>query len=318
MVILQRSGTPLSHELVWLAAADEESGGGWGAGWLAERYPQRLVADAAVNEGAGVPVHTPAGLLYPIALGEKGRLEARISSHGRSGHASVPWQSDNPIPVVAEALQRISAYEPEIDVSHPYFREVLAALGIRQAPTAENIDRIADGLPDKALASFLKAASRMTVTPTGLKAGIKSNSIPDRAQIVCDVRTLPGQDDGFVRSELEHVLQGLAVQLEVDYTAVSNASPADSPFLNTIRTALARALGRDDFKLVPSLTVGFTDSRFVRPLGTDVYGFAPHHPDADPLRQGVHGNNEFMEIDSLLLRTRHAVLLASLMLAGED
>ena len=318
MVILQRSGTPLSNELVWLAAADEESGGGWGAGWLAERYPQRLVADAAVNEGAGVPVHTPAGLLYPIALGEKGRLEARISSHGRSGHASVPWQSDNPIPVVAEALQRISAYEPEIDVSHPYFREVLAALGIRQAPTAENIDRIADGLPDKALAAFLKAASRMTVTPTGLKAGIKSNSIPDRAQVVCDVRTLPGQDDGFVRSELEHVLQGLAVQLEVDYTAVPNASPADSPFLNTIRTALARVLGRDDFKLVPSLTVGFTDSRFVRPLGTDVYGFAPHHPDADPLRQGVHGNNEFMEIDSLLLRTRHAVSLAYLMLAGED
>src|SRR5690348_17846425 len=42
--------------------------------------------------------------------------------------------------------------------------------------------------------------SRMTVTPTMLQAGVKSNSIPDRATVVCDVRALPGQDD---RSE-EH------------------------------------------------------------------------------------------------------------------
>ena len=59
-----------------------------------------------------------------------------------------------------------------------------------------------------------------------------------------------------------------------------------------------------------AMTVGFTDSRFVRPLGTDVYGFSPHHPSAEPMRTGVHGNNEFMEVDSLLLRTKFALALA--------
>ena len=146
-----------------------------------------------------------------------------------------------------------------------------------------------------------------------LQAGVKSNSIPDRAVLVCDVRALPGQDDAFVKRELEHALQGLDVDVEVDYTAVSNASRADSPFLGTMRTALGHALGTsspEDFHVIPSLTVGFTDSRFVRPLGTEVYGFAPHHPNAERSRSGVHGNNEFMEIDSLLLRTRWAVALA--------
>ena len=81
-----------------------------------------------------------------------------------------------------------------------------------------------------------------------------------------------------------------------------------------LRQALSLALGSPDFKLLPSMTVGFTDSRFVRPLGTQVYGFAPHHPNAEPMRSGVHGNNEFMEIDSLLLRTRFAVALAYLTL----
>jgi acetylornithine deacetylase/succinyl-diaminopimelate desuccinylase-like protein len=106
--------------------------------------------------------------------------------------------------------------------------------------------------------------------------------------------------------------------VDVAYTAVSNASPADGPFVPVIRQALAAALGSKDFRLVPALTVGFTDSRFVRPLGAHVYGFGPHHPTAQPMRTGVHGNNEFMEVESLLLRTKFALALAYLMLGAES
>ncbi|MGI9145853.1 MAG: M20 family metallopeptidase [Chloroflexota bacterium] len=315
LVLLQRAGVRLGGELVCLAAADEESGGTWGAGWIAEHFADRVRADVAINEGGGSPVHSPQGLLYPVCLGEKGRLEARITRRGRSGHASVPWSADNPVPVLAEAIQRIVAYEPEIDVSNPYFRQVLGALRVKQAPTAENIDRIADGLQGQvALGSMLKAASRLTITPTMLEAGVKSNSIPDRASLTCDVRALPGQDDEFVRRELDHILRGLDVSVEVKYTAVSNASPADSPFLEVLRQSLAAALGSDAFSILPSLTVGFTDSRFLRPLGTQVYGFSPHHPSAEPIRSGVHGNNEFMEIESLIMRTKYALAVACLTL----
>jgi len=315
LVLLRRAGVELNGELLYLAAADEESGGRWGVGGLAAQYPDKLRVDFAVNEGGGAPIHTSDGLLYPLCTGEKSRLEARVTRKGRSGHASRPWAADNPVPVLAEAIQRIQAYEPEIDVSHPFFRQVLSALGVAQTPTAENIDRIAEGLASQpALATTLKAASRMTVTPTMLSAGVKSNSIPDRASLVCDVRGLPGQDDAFVQQELSHVLSGLDVDIDVAYTAVSNASPADSVFVSLMRDALAAALGSSDFRLVPALTVGFTDSRFVRPLGAEVYGFSPHHPTAEPLRSGVHGNNEFMEVESLLLRTKFALALSVLTL----
>jgi acetylornithine deacetylase/succinyl-diaminopimelate desuccinylase-like protein len=156
----------------------------------------------------------------------------------------------------------------------------------------------------------------MTMTPTMLAAGVKSNSIPDRASLVCDVRGLPGQDDAFVRAELDHLLEGLDVNVEVAYTAVSNASPSDTPFVGRINAALAAALGEHPFRMIPSLTVGFTDSRFLRPLGTPVYGFSPHHPSAEPMRTGVHGNNEFMEVESLLLRTKFALALTMLTVGG--
>jgi acetylornithine deacetylase/succinyl-diaminopimelate desuccinylase-like protein len=325
LVLLRRAGVRLGGELVFLAAADEESGGRWGAGWLAEHFAADIRADFAVNEGGGTAIHTPAGLLYGFATGEKGRLEARITRRGRSGHASRPWAADNPVPVIGDAVARIAAHEPEIDVSHPFFRQVLQALGVPQAPTAENIDRICDRLAEQgqpALATTLRAASRMTITPTVLEAGVKTNSIPDRARLVCDVRALPGQDEAAVREELAHLLRGLDVAVEVEQTAVSNASPADTPFTRQMGQALGVALGSGsgeaaDFRMAPMLTVGFTDSRFLRSLGSAVYGFSPHHPTAEQTRSGVHGNNEFMEIASLLLRVRYALALACLTLGVE-
>ncbi len=317
VILLARAGVRLGGELIYMVNADEESGGRWGAGWVADNHPDKVRCDYSINEGSGAPIHTPQGLIYPICTGEKGRLEARITKKGRSGHASRPWATPNPVPTLAKVIDKIAAYEPEIDASHPYFREVLQALGIDREPNSANIDSIADELAAKgheSLGITFKAASRMTITPTMLEAGIKSNSIPDRAHLTVDVRTLPGQDDRYLRQELEHLCEGHGVEIDIDYTSVPNASPTDSPFMELCRQSLAMAIGNEDFKFVPALTVGFTDSRFLRPLGAEVYGFNPHHPNADPMRSGVHGNNEYLEIDSLLLRTKNALALACLTL----
>src|SRR5205823_3020018 len=58
VVLLKRAGVELQGELIYLAAADEESGGRWGVGWLAEHHPDKIRADVAVNEGGGSPIHT--------------------------------------------------------------------------------------------------------------------------------------------------------------------------------------------------------------------------------------------------------------------
>ena len=317
MILLKRAGVQLGGELIYMVNADEESGGRWGAGWMADNHPEKLACDYCINEGSGAPIHSPNGLLYPICTGEKGRLEAKITKMGRSGHASRPWATPNPVPTLAQVIDKIAAYEPEIDASHPFFHEVLQAFGIDRAPNAENIDRLADELAEmghESLSWTFKAASRMTITPTMLDAGVKSNSIPDRASLICDVRTLPGQDDAYLRQELEHLCEGHGVEIDIDYTSIPNASPDGTPFIELCRQSLALAIGNEDFKFVPAVTVGFTDSRFIRPLGAQVYGFNPHHPTADPKRSGVHGNNEYLEIDSLLLRTKNAVALACLTL----
>ena len=168
------------------------------------------------------------------------------------------------------------------------------------------------------MSSLLKAVSRMTITPTMLEAGVKSNSIPDRASLVCDVRALPGQDDAFVQQELEHILGGLG---DVALTSTTRLCRTTRRPMRRSWMCLGKRLPRrsasDEFSLLPAITAGFTDSRFLRPLGTQTYGFSPHHPSAEPIRSGVHGNNEFMEVESLLLRTKYAIALACLTLGAD-
>ena len=55
--------------------------------------------------------------------------------------------------------------------------------------------------------------------------------------------------------------------------------------------------------MVPTISGGFTDSRFVRDLGVPAYGFAPLHPDSDASRRRAHGPNESVAIRDLVLET---------------
>jgi acetylornithine deacetylase/succinyl-diaminopimelate desuccinylase-like protein len=309
--ILKRAGLQPRGDVIFLAAADEESGGKYGAGWVASNLASKIRADYAINEGGGSPLTTPGGLAYAFCTGEKGRLEVRVEVHGRSSHAARPWASDNALVKLSEVVRRIAAYRPELDFSHPVFREIPELFGLSETPGPENVERLYEELKphSETAASLLRATSRMTLTPTMARAGIKSNSIPEIAHLTCDVRSLPHQDDGYVRRQVESLVQDIpGVRVEVDYTAEPNASPYDDPFVEQCQVALRQAIGQD-VRLLPALTAGFTDSRFLRPLGTKVYGFMPIPPNVDTTRSGVHGMNEYIEVETLLMRTRFLLAL---------
>ena len=316
LILLKRAGVSLQGELRFLGAADEEAGGRFGIAWLADEHPDAVRADWALNEGGGMPVDTTEGLAYLLSLGEKGRMEAQFHFSGESAHGARPWLADNALYKAGRLLERLHAYEPEIDLSFPTFQH-LGLFGIEEGPSPDNLDQLLAPLADQdaALSSTLKALSRMTVVPTMAEAGLKSNSIPAAAELTCDIRTLPHQDQGYVRRELERLTAGIGgTRFDLDVTAVANASPLDSPFVDQLRRATALALGDEEVPLIPALTVGFTDSRCVRPLGTEAYGFAPIAPSADRVRSGVHGVDEAMEIENLVLRTKLYVALACLVL----
>ena len=315
--ILKRNGIELEDGLILAAGADEEHGGRYGFGWLADNYPEKLAAPFAVNEGGGTPIEAAGALTYVLGVGEKGRLQVEIDVKGTSSHASVPWQGTNALYRLSRALSSIEGFEADRDTSGAIF-DHLSTFAIEHAPSAENVDDIiAEIEPDNPrFASMLRALSRMTLTPTMVRGGIKSNSVPESIRLTCDVRTLPHQDDDYVRQQLDEVLADVpGVSYEIDYMARPNSSPFESPLSDSIRRVTGQALQRDNIQWVPAISNGFTDSRFTRPLGTVTYGFSGSHPDDDPMLNYTHGTNESAGIKSLVSGTKIMLGLACDMLA---
>ena len=311
-LLLKRNGVPLQDDLILAAGADEEHGGRYGFGWLAENHPERITAPFAVNEGGGVPIRVGAGFVYALGVGEKGRLQVEIDIKGASAHASIPWRGDNALYPLAQALTRIQGYEAERDTSTELFNH-LSALAVEHVASPENVDAIIAELEsvNPPLASTLRALSRMTVTPTMVQGGIKSNSVPESIRLTCDVRTLPHQNEDYLRRELDRVLEGIpGVEYSIDYMAVPNSSPFDTPFAARIRAATARALGMEDVQMAPSISTGFTDSRFTRNLGVVTYGYNAAHPADDPALTRAHGTDESIGVASLMNSARTMLALA--------
>jgi acetylornithine deacetylase/succinyl-diaminopimelate desuccinylase-like protein len=312
MRLLKRNGVKLRDDLLLVSGADEEHGGRYGFGWLAENHPEKITAPYAVNEGGGETIKAAGNTAYVIGVGEKGRLQIEIDFKGTSAHASVPWQGTNAAFRLGNTLQRIEKFEADRDTTTSLF-DHLSTFAIEHKPSSENIDEIIAELQDDnpRLASLLRALSRMTLTPTILKGGIKSNSVPEAIRLTCDVRTLPHQDEKYVRSELVKLLDGVpGVEFEIDYMARPNASPFDTEFVNRIKRVTEQVLVRDDLQWVPGISTGFTDSRFTRLLGVETYGFSAFHPEDDPMLGKAHGTDESIGVLSLINASKVMLALA--------
>lgn len=313
--LLKKSGLPRKGDLIYTGTADEESGGFYGFAWLAKHHPEKITADFAINEGGSGPMPSREGVIYGLPLGEKGRVEVTLTITGRSGHASRPWAADNAVDKASKVLTALAGYKPEIDLSHPIFDYLGEMIEGLERPTPETLEECLATIAksSSSTAILLRGLTRMTLTPTIIHAGVKSNSIPATAIITCDVRTVPGQDAEYVKSEVEKTVADIdGVKVNVEIWAQSSQSPFGTTFTDTLEKSLAIASDRPDLRMIPSFTAGFTDSQYVRPLGVQAYGFNPIHPEGNTSRAGVHGVDESIEVEALVVRTK-AYLAAAYM-----
>lgn len=306
MRFLKVNGIKFREGLVLVSGADEEHGGRYGFGWLAEHYPDLITSKYAINEGGGSALKAAGTSAYMLGVGEKGRLQVEIAIRGTSAHASMPWQGENALFILGQVVKRIQEYEADRDVSLEFFK-YLSNLAIEDNPTVDNIDEIIAGFEseNKHMATMLKAQSRMTVTPTIVHGGVKSNSVPESINLTCDVRTLPHQNQNYLEQELDKILKGIeGVDYTIDYMAVPNSSPYETPFINVVKDVTEKVVNRSNLQWVPAVCTGFTDSRFTRNLGVETYGFVGAHPDDDPMLTNVHGTDESESVQTLVVSTK--------------
>jgi acetylornithine deacetylase/succinyl-diaminopimelate desuccinylase-like protein len=303
-VLMHRMGLPLPESVRLVCGADEEAGGAFGFGWLMARHPKVLRARFAFNEGGGRPHLRGKRPYYGLSWGEKGRYEAHVTFGGVGAHAASAWRGRNAIAQTAEFVRRVTTAPPAPTVDRGLLRGYRALAGDVPAGIAR-LERFLARLArsNESLATELRALTRLTVTPTIVHGGNKSNSVPDRTTLICDLRSLPRHTRARILRYLTDAADGLYADVDLRTTAEPSATKPSAVQSRFVHDALAAALGKS-VTVFPTLTIGFTDSRFARPVGTPVVGFAPRVPVARPEAERAHGANESVGIEDLYLQTR--------------
>lgn len=299
---LARSGRVPAGDVVLIAESDEERNvADVGMPWLV-RERDDLRCDYALNEGGGTLLELPGGRrVVTIGIGEKVVTSARIRVRGAGGHASVPAGADNPLRGAAAITTRLLESDPPVRMIAPVER-ALATLG---APPAEDpgfAEWAAAQHPE--LAGLLPAMVRSTITPTGLEAGEPSNVIPPLADVLCDVRLLPGSGEDDLRALVAAVGSGIDYELDVlEPLTGGTESTTETPLYAACAAFAAdRAPGA---RLLPIIAPGFSDSYWIRNAWeTIAYGFAPvFSTDPSTYSAGFHAADERLDIADLVTMT---------------
>lgn len=299
--------TPPPGGLAFLAVADEEAGGRWGAHYLTEHHWDEVACDYLLTEIAYPPIRTRTGPAYPVCVGEKGPFWRRVRTTGTPGHASQPYGTENAlVPVVRALTKLVEAASPV--VMSPEWTAFVEGLELPASLAADLTDPDRIDLAIEALsgdrpgfARYVHACTHLTVTPTVLRAGTKTNTIPDAAVAEIDVRALPGQDARTVDDHFRKATGPDYEQLEIEPIAdfPASATAPTGPLWAAIVDAIEGLTGSR--RVLPTLTPATTDARFFRLRGTLAYGLGlfDERVDFDEFLGMFHGNNERVSIDSL-------------------
>jgi acetylornithine deacetylase/succinyl-diaminopimelate desuccinylase-like protein len=303
---LHRTGEPTSRDLILALTADEEDGDENGVEWLLAHGRPLIDAEFALNEGGGGEMSHGRYRANDVQCSEKGYQSFRLEVHNKGGHSSLP-EPDNAIVRLSAGLVRLHAHRfpaQRNPVTRAYFQRVATfetgQLGadlraVALPPEGRPLDPAAvarlSALP------FYNARLRTTCVPTRVTAGHADNALPQLAAAIVNCRLLPGETSAHV----EQVLRGVIADPQVSVKAISSmttTAPTLPPakLLAIIEKVTSRFW--PSVPVLPTMSAGATDGRFLRAAGIPTYGVSGLFHDVDDNR--AHGRDERLAVRSFV------------------
>lgn len=246
---LSQCGVELSGQLVVQAAADEETLGPAGTRFLLEEEP--LGADAGI---CGEPTS-----LTPL-IAARGLHWWRVTTRGKSCHASVPEQGVNALVKMAKVIESLN--EMPLSAEHPVI-------------------------------------GGATLSMDTIQGGSATNIVPDRVEMTMDRRLVPGEDSDGAKTRIRERIRELEradPELRVDAELFTEAEPSeidpDEPIVKLCGRVAQQVTGEE---VSPGGMSGATDARLLinrADIPTVIYG-------PGSLKQ-AHVVDEHVEVDQLV------------------
>ncbi|HQA22858.1 MAG TPA: M20/M25/M40 family metallo-hydrolase [Rhodoglobus sp.] len=294
------AGKRPARDLVIAFFSDEENGGVFGSHYVVDNRPELFAgATEAISEVGGYSVHLNGQRSYLLQTGEKALVWIKLVARGVAAHGSrvIP---NNAITKLAEAVATLGRRDWPVHLTATTELLVSELARIMQVdPQKMGPEEIV--LSTGTAAGFIQATLRTTTNPTLLKAGYKHNVIPDTAEALIDIRTLPGEEEQVLAEVRE--LIGDDIEIVVMHSDIGLENSFDGPLVD----AMIGSLQAHDpgAPVLPYLLSGGTDNKALAKLGIKGYGFAPLQLPADlDFPAMLHGVDERVPLDALVFGRR--------------
>jgi acetylornithine deacetylase/succinyl-diaminopimelate desuccinylase-like protein len=255
-------------------------------------------AELALNEGGGVGVKDGKPMWNSIQTTEKLYQSYWLEVHNKGGHSSQP-RKDNAIYELADALGRLEKYDFPVELNDTTRAYFAAMAKLEKGQNALDMKAILAARPPRAAIARLSAQPpynadlRTTCVATRLEGGHADNALPQVARAMVNCRILPGHSAEEVQAQLAKVIADPAIAITpAGHDETSAPLPVDDELV-----AAATKIGAKFWPgapVVPTMSAGATDGRYLRNAGIRCYGHSGLASDIFDVR--AHGKDERVEV----------------------
>ncbi|MEP6992027.1 MAG: M20/M25/M40 family metallo-hydrolase [bacterium] len=304
MIQDRKEGWVPNRDVILALTADEEGGDANGVEWLLAHHRDLIDAAYALNEGGGGSLRNGAPFLNSVQAAEKVPVNFTLSTSNRGGHSSVP-RPDNAIYQLTDGLGKLRRYSFPVqlnEVSRTFFERTAA---LESPDVGAAMRAIVANESDSAASAILSrdprynSMLRTTCVATRLAGGHAYNALPQTASANVNCRIVPTQTPDDVRAMIARVVADTGIHIVSTVPIRERSGAPPSPLMAELMdpvTSITHDMFGAAIPVIPVMSTGATDGRFLRAAGIPTYGVSGLF--GDPADSRAHGRDERMLVKS--------------------
>jgi acetylornithine deacetylase/succinyl-diaminopimelate desuccinylase-like protein len=299
----KREGFVPARDLILALTADEEGGDANGVEFLVTKHRALIDAAYAINEGGGGTLNGTTPLFHSVQAAEKVPVNFTLTVLNPGGHSSVP-RPDNAINQLAAGLVNLARYTFPVAlnaITKPFLEETAK---VEKPEIAAAMRAVAANPRDSVAAAFLSrdpryaSMLRTSCVATRLGGGHAYNALPQTATANVNCRIVPTSTLEEVQATIQRVVNDTAIRVTLMKETAEKFGVAPDPIDPTL-LASTLALTKQtwgDIPVIPTMSTGATDGRFLRAVGIPTYGVSGIF--SQPGESNAHGRDEKLRVRS--------------------
>lgn len=318
LLALAENGEQRKRDVFLLVTCDEESGSALGlsafleetlsAGGRTITGKELFENSEVISEGGGFPILVGDTAFYLCESGQKGCGTVEFTVEARNAKGPFFGSGDGMVramKLVADigALELEQRKLPTVARFEKRISEC-ADGNCHGDPGAERAsDRFRDAL-SPVMNNILTAMNRNTMTVTM----IQGKSV-NQVKVICDVRLLPGYGIAYLKEITDRLAEKWDAECRILSFSEGYESQPEGGLIGCLEEATKMELGEDGERaeVLPFISMGSSDGRFLVPMKAKVYGYSPvlsWDMTFDQAVSMVHGVDEKIHRESVLFGCR--------------